>query len=76
MLGFNNNINLCNRFATSIYVISRFTFHYVTKKTTCETNYTHTYFIKMMKLNSLTKTNKMTVMAKKAGDSGDDADDV
>jgi len=51
-----------------IYVISRFTSHYVTKKTLRNKVYTYT-------LKSLTKTIKMTVMTKKVGDSGDDDDD-
>jgi len=46
MLGFNNNINLCNRFATSLYLC------YITvyvplcnKENDCETNYTHIYIL-------------------------------
>ena len=53
-----------------IYVISRFTSHYVTKKTLRNKLYTYILYI------NETKTIKMTVMTKKAGGSGDDDDDV
>ena len=47
MLGFNNNINVCNRFVTSIYLcyISRLTSHYVTKKTLRNKLYTYILYI-------------------------------
>ena len=38
MLGFNNNINLCNRFATSIYLCYSTVYVSLWKRKHCETN--------------------------------------
>jgi len=58
-----------------IYVISRFTSHYVTKKTLRNKLYTYILYIDD-EAEIVNKDETNTVMTKKAGDSGDNDDDV